>query len=473
MRRTTHIKVVAVLAAAAMAMLAGCSSSGDDSGATTAPPSTSEADGPEDPDQEEAPPAETGEAVAVTFWQRQFTDQEDAWYKDQVDAFNASQSEVVVDYQMVPEDAWDQKMTAAQAAGTAPDVYTRAYNQIPTLVGQQAIKDLSALIPQESWDDLEPNILDMVSVEGAHYAYPVLVEPSMVLFYRTDLFEEAGLDPTKPPTTFDELIDYGSQLKDILPDGTFALGLAEVASEMGWTTWGLQNGLAGHLPLSADYSTAEAEDPAYAPLFDLYRDLYSNGILPKQALAPYVDSTPFGEGKLAMMACGSWASGEIINNFPDLVENTAVAKMPLAENDPTSSSATLGGWSVVVDGKTTKDQAAADFINYLLAGDPAALIDYFKLTQFSKFPARQSVNEALNADPAAASANPFRQKIAEEIVPTSIPEAIYPYDIALAFTEEVEAAMQGKDTASAQADAQQKITDLIAQLGIAGTGPGA
>lgn len=417
--------------------------------------------------------ASAGEgATTITFWQRQFTDDEDAWYKAQVDAYNESQSDVFVDYQMVPEDAWDQKIQAAQASGTAPDVYTRAYNQIVQLAGQKAIADLTDLIPAASWDDLYDNIRDMVSVDGRHYAYPVLVEPSMVLYYRTDLFEQAGLDPADPPTTYDELIAAGEALKGVLPDGQFALGISQTVDEMAWSTWGMQVGLAGGFPISGDWGTAQADNTAYAPLFDFYRSLHDKGIIPEQKLADYVDSTPYGEGKLAMMVCGSWASGELIRNFPDMVANTAVAKMPLATSDMSKPSATLGGWTLVIDAKTEKAQAAADFINWFLAGDPTIMIDYFKYTMFSKFPARQTVDEAVAADPASADANPFRATIAETIVPVSVNEATYPWEVSQAFAQQLEAAMLGTDTASAQAEAQSAITGLIEKLGIAGTGPG-
>ncbi|HCR39677.1 MAG TPA: ABC transporter substrate-binding protein, partial [Lachnospiraceae bacterium] len=59
-------------------------------------------------------------------------------------------------------------------------------------------------------------------------------EPSTVLFYRTDLFEQAGI--TKVPTTWDELIEAG---KKLTTNEIFGLSIPDFPS-MGWCTWGMQ-----------------------------------------------------------------------------------------------------------------------------------------------------------------------------------------------------------------------------------------
>ena len=42
--------------------------------------------------------------------------------------------------------------------------------------------------------------------DGDYYGLPTAVR-SLALFYNKKLFQEAGLDPTKPPQTLDELLD--------------------------------------------------------------------------------------------------------------------------------------------------------------------------------------------------------------------------------------------------------------------------
>src|SRR5690606_38954453 len=109
------------------------------------------------------------------------------------------------EYVVVPADTWDQKLKAAQAAGKAPDVKTTNYGNIKPMQANGQLADLTKLMDAEDFDDIKANVKEFVSVDGGVYGYPLLVEPSTVLFYRTDLFEKAGIDA--PPTTWDELIE--------------------------------------------------------------------------------------------------------------------------------------------------------------------------------------------------------------------------------------------------------------------------
>ena len=71
---------------------------------------------------------------------------------------------------------------------------------------------LDELIPQDAWDDLYDNVRDMVTVNGKKYAYPQMLEPAVVLYYRKDLFEQAGLDPENPPKTWDAFVEAAKAL---------------------------------------------------------------------------------------------------------------------------------------------------------------------------------------------------------------------------------------------------------------------
>ena len=48
--------------------------------------------------------------------------------------------------------------------------------------------------------------------KGQVYGVPFLEGSKPALFYNTKMFKEAGLDPNKPPATFDELMTYAQKL---------------------------------------------------------------------------------------------------------------------------------------------------------------------------------------------------------------------------------------------------------------------
>jgi multiple sugar transport system substrate-binding protein len=170
-------------------------------------------------------------AVVVDFWQNSFQDVENDWYTAAVDEYNASQDEVFIKLTQVPGDAWEQRLTAAQAAGNAPDMYTMNYGGVLAAAQNSQLAPMSDYVDDEVWSDIQESVLGSVTMDGTHYAFPMLVEPSAVLWYRTDLFDAAGIDG--PPTTWDELEDYAAQLTT---DGVYGFGAAQVAPDMGWST---------------------------------------------------------------------------------------------------------------------------------------------------------------------------------------------------------------------------------------------
>ncbi|SED96522.1 ABC transporter substrate-binding protein [Ruania alba] len=403
-------------------------------------------------------------ATEVTFWQTQFTDEENEWYESIVDSYNESQDDVHVSLTVVPGDAWEQRMTAAQAAGNAPDVRTMNYGDIRDAARTSQIVPLTDLISEDAWGDVQENVLESVSSDGERYAYPMLVEPSAVLYYRTDLFEDAGLDG--PPTSWDELIDYANQLTD---DQVFGMRLAQTSVDMSWSTWGYQWNVAGHLPISEDWSEPAANED-FAPLLQAYQDLFDSGALPPGDGIGYADATPYGEGEFAMMANGSWAASQLLADYPEIAEVTEVAAMPSFSGEPGETTATLGGWTWVVDGNSEVTEEAAGFIEWSLGGDTANVVPFFEATVFSKVSPRQSVADAIAELPDVDSVNPWNATIQEDIVPFAQQEPAYPWNVSLAMGEAIEAAMQGTPVDEALATANDKIATEIANSELAGTG---
>jgi multiple sugar transport system substrate-binding protein len=77
--------------------------------------------------------------------------------------FNKENKDYYIDLQFVPGDAWDEKLKAAQAAGTAPDAYMINYNKILHAASQGLLMPLNDYISQEAFDDLHDNIREMIT----------------------------------------------------------------------------------------------------------------------------------------------------------------------------------------------------------------------------------------------------------------------------------------------------------------------
>ncbi|WP_237151772.1 ABC transporter substrate-binding protein [Oryzibacter oryziterrae] len=109
---------------------------------------------------------------------------------------------------------WDQcqdKVTTLAAAGNPPDL---AYVGSRTLK-QFASNDLIVPVPMSDADKAGyyPNIPDTVTFQGNQWGIPVAFS-TKALYWNKDLFKAAGLDPEKPPLTWEEELADAKAIKE-------------------------------------------------------------------------------------------------------------------------------------------------------------------------------------------------------------------------------------------------------------------
>jgi len=78
--------------------------------------------------------------------------------------------------------------------------------------------DVTDLFPPDVKAKYMDGIVEAVTIDGKVYAAPLMAS-WVIMFYNTQMFEEAGLDPNIPPKTWLELARYG---KFIQPETTYA-----------------------------------------------------------------------------------------------------------------------------------------------------------------------------------------------------------------------------------------------------------
>jgi multiple sugar transport system substrate-binding protein len=420
-QRTRRVVMAALGAATAVGLLAGCGSS--------------------TPGQSAGGGGNSGGKTTIEFWHRTFTPPENAWYKDIVKKFNASQDKIVVKDTEIPADAWDQKMKAAQAAGKAPDIYTHS-GSIQDAVNAGQLYDLGKVVDKSKLGEIIDSAKSVSEISGTYYAYPLLQEAQTVLFWNKDMLKAAGVETNKAPATWDELLADCAKIQPTLAQGQYCISPASDAITFAWSTVGQQYNFAGHTALTADWKSPDIDNSAYRDLMAKYKELWDKGYMPKQALAAYVEGKDFGQKKVAFKVSGSWMMSEIGSDYPDLLTKTGIGAFPDASNADGRTATTLGNFKWVIDAKTKNAQAAGDFLSWALAGDPKNLVPFFVNTQFTKVPVRKSVQDAVAKDQAAAKA-PWSKVIVNDIAPKAIAEPIYPWDVSLAVGTAMESVMKG------------------------------
>src|SRR5699024_8661353 len=107
------------------------------------------------------------------------------------------------------------------------------FTEVQSLIARGQIADITAAAEQsEVIMGLNENVLDVARADGQLYGVPI-ASYTMGLLYNRGVFEEAGLDPDSPPTTWDEVADAAQAISE----GTEAdgFGLMTTSNTGGWT----------------------------------------------------------------------------------------------------------------------------------------------------------------------------------------------------------------------------------------------
>src|SRR5258706_6953357 len=93
------------------------------------------------------------------------------------------------------------------AGGTLPTVFEIPFTDAKTLIANQQISDMQAYLNQLSYaKGFNLNVLQYgQGPNGDVYGIPAKNIYAVGLHYNRDLFTQAGLDPNKPPTSWDEV----------------------------------------------------------------------------------------------------------------------------------------------------------------------------------------------------------------------------------------------------------------------------
>ncbi|MGO4785698.1 ABC transporter substrate-binding protein [Cryobacterium sp. W22_MBD10_FK3] len=111
---------------------------------------------------------------------------------------------------------WSAPTFAAQlAGGTLPDVFRIPLTDAKTLIANGQLADMTEQVEALPYfDTFNPSVLSNAQdADGNIFGVPREAY-GMGLQYNRALFEEAGLDPNAPPTTWDEVRDYAKIIAD-------------------------------------------------------------------------------------------------------------------------------------------------------------------------------------------------------------------------------------------------------------------
>ncbi|MGG1552239.1 ABC transporter substrate-binding protein [Paenibacillus ferrarius] len=140
--------------------------------------------------------------------------------------FNASHKDVQVE--AVFQGTYDEslnKMKASMDTKNGPSLIQVYEIGSRFMIDSKAITPMQTFIDADKYDvsQLEENILNYYRVDNKLYSMPFNTS-NPILYYNKDMFKAAGLDPEKPPTTYDEVAKAAQALsKDGKSGASFAI----------------------------------------------------------------------------------------------------------------------------------------------------------------------------------------------------------------------------------------------------------
>jgi multiple sugar transport system substrate-binding protein len=257
--------------------------------------------------------------------------------------------------------------TAALAAGTLPDVFTIPFTDGKGLIAQHQIVNLDSRMRALPYvDKFNPNVLvNGQDADGKIWAVPTQAY-GMSLTYNRTLFKAAGLDPDKPPTTWDEV----KAAAKTIAEKTGVAGFAEMATENtgGWQLTTATYARGGRVQTVADdgKATATVTNPATKAALQYLHDLRwtDNSMGSTFDYAWGSINQAFAAGQIGMFTGGSDLYTAMVQNNGLKADDYGVTTIPLA-SDPNAG--VLGGGTLAaVNVNTTEEErdAAVNFIDF-------------------------------------------------------------------------------------------------------------
>lgn len=338
--------ILSLLVVMALSMLlAGCGGNGN------APAPTTSANGAEPSAEQTDTPK--SEPVTLEFWTIALQPTFNDYFNDLIAKYEESHPGVTIEWKDYPYDAISQRLLTSTASGKSPDVVNLNTEFASQLGSKGALLNLADHLTAEEAGSYFEGIYNSTVFDGKAYALPWYTGTE-VLFMNKKLVEKAGLDPSNPPKTRDELIEWARQVHQ----KTGAAGYAQQLVSKLFPIDGISI-------LNEDKTAAAFNTPEAEAMISQMRDLMKEGVVLKED-ADFTKQIQYFSGEqVAFQLSGPTFINFIKTSAPEVYKNTIAVQLPTGKANLRLSNS----MDLVVPQKSKNPQQAVEFAAFVTNAD--------------------------------------------------------------------------------------------------------
>ncbi|MBV9539112.1 MAG: sugar ABC transporter substrate-binding protein [Acidisphaera sp.] len=325
-------------------------------------------------------PARAETTITFMGWVNMFDFQKPGWSRI-MENWSKAHPDIKINYIGTPAEDTLRQATAAILAKRPPDIFQVSASWVQQLDDQGALEPLGPLLGRDEIGRLWKTGVAALTIDGNVQGVPWLPAPTMWVYNR-NLFQRAGLDPNRPPTTWTEFVADVDKLCALPADANgkaFAVALRSsrdviAMGSLPMFVWGFGGN-------TTDAGGKQNWDNAGAvKAFTWYRDMIQKGCSPDAADTQVVRSL-FAQGRAGFELDGPYIKGLVATMSGGKLQfgqdKDAWVVPPLVGMD--GKTRMYGGANVLAISNASKSKKeAAMFVRFLL-DDPDS-VNYFYQT---------------------------------------------------------------------------------------------
>lgn len=273
------------------------------------------------------------EQTTLTVWiAKTFNPDADAYLENRIKSFAEGNTQVKeINVECFPATDAMVKYTAAIESGEVPDVTFMSADVYNSFVALGVLTELDDVVAQveENYSPIVENVKTNLTIQDHMYCIPLYNNANM-LTYRTDIFEEAGIE--EPPKTWQEMKEVCEILMDTTDLYPFGHAISNSDDSETANQWILRS-FGGRYWDEEGNVVVNSQETINAVNYIV--DLYNSGYIPKSAVewdSSGNNTSYLGEESAMVINLTTLYNSVTTGDYADtLGKNTAVCALPLGD----------------------------------------------------------------------------------------------------------------------------------------------